>query len=76
MALVREPETEETEHISHRLPAGLVKRYRALVERGKKVRVNIPATYAEHFAVWLKETEDELTALNVSRLRNPTKTEE
>jgi hypothetical protein len=76
MALVKEPEREELEHISHRLPVAVVKRYRALVERGKKMRVNIPASYAEHFPLWLDEVEAELNNMNVSRLRTTTKTEE
>ena len=76
MALVKEPEREELEHISHRLPIAVVKRYRALVERGKKMRVNIPASYAEHFPRWLDEVEAELNNMNVSRLRTTTKAEE
>jgi len=76
MALVREPEHEETEHLNHRLPVAVVKRYRALVERGKKMRVNIPASYAEHFPRWLDEVEAELNNMNVSRLRTTTKAEE
>lgn len=76
MALVREPETQEMEHISHRLPVAVVKRYRTLVERGKKMRVNIPASYAEHFPQWLDEVEAELNNMNVSRLRTTTKTDE
>ena len=76
MALVREPEREEMEHISHRLPVAVVKRYRALVERGKKMRVNVPASYAEHFPLWLDEVETELNNMNVSRLRTTTKPDE
>ncbi|MBV8053925.1 MAG: hypothetical protein JO071_01650 [Deltaproteobacteria bacterium] len=76
MVLVREPEREEMEHISHRLPVAVVKRYRALVERGKKMRVNVPASYAEHFPLWLDEVETELNNMNVSRLRTTTKPDE
>jgi hypothetical protein len=76
MALVKEPEPQETEHLNHRLPVAVVKRYRALVERGKKMRINIPASYAEHFPKWLDEVEAELNNMNVSRLRTPAKGEE
>jgi hypothetical protein len=76
MALVKEPEKQEMAHINHRLPVAIVKRYHTLVERGKKMRVNIPASYAEHFPLWLDEVEAELNSMNVSRLRTTTKAEE
>jgi len=72
MALVKQPEPQEMEHISHRLPVAVVKRYRALVERGKKMRINIPASYAEHFPQWLDEVETELNSMNVKPLRTTT----
>jgi hypothetical protein len=76
MALIKEPEKQEMTIISHRLIATAVKRYHALVERGKKMRVNIPASYAENFYQWLDEAEAELNTMNVSRLRTTTKAEE
>ena len=75
MVLVKQPEPEAMEHIGHRLPVAVVKRYRALVERAKKMRINLPASYAEHFPQWLDEVEAELNSMNVSRLRT-TKTDE
>jgi hypothetical protein len=76
LALVKEPEKQETAHLSQRLPASVVKRYQALVERGKKLRVNVPASFAEHFPTWLDEVEAELNSMNVSKLRGTAKAEE
>jgi hypothetical protein len=76
MALIKEIEKPEMAHISHRLLASLVRRYHTLVERGKKMHVNIPASYADNFARWLDEAESELNTMNVSRLRTPAKVEE
>jgi hypothetical protein len=75
MALVREPEKQDMAHISHRLPAAVARRYHTLVERGKKMRVNVPASFTEHFSTWLDEVEAELNSMNVSKLR-PAKTDE
>lgn len=71
MALVKEPEKQDAAHLSHRLPTAVVKRYHALVERGKKLRINVPASFAEHFPAWLDEVETELNGMNVSKLRTP-----
>jgi hypothetical protein len=76
MALVKEPDKQETSHLNHRLPTAIVKRYHALVERGKKLRVNVPASFAEHFSTWLDEVETELNGMTVSKLRAPAKVEE
>ena len=76
MALVREPEKQEMTVISHRIPATLAKRYHTLAERGKKMRINVPASYVENFSKWLDEAETELNTMNVSRLRTPAKAED
>ena len=76
MALVREPEKQEMTVVSHRIPVVLAKRYQALTQRGKKMRVNIPASYIENLTKWLDEVEAELNTMNVSRLRTTTKAEE
>ena len=76
MALVRKPEKPEIAYISHRIIAPAVKRYHALSERGKKMHMDIPASYAENFYRWLDEAEAELNSMNVSRLRTTTKAEE
>jgi len=76
MSLIREPEKQEMAQISHRLPATVVKRYHALIERSKKLHVNLPASFTEHFTQWLDEVDAELNSMNVSRLRAPAKVED
>jgi len=68
MSLIREPEKQEMGHISHRLSATAVKRYRAQVKRGKKMRVNVPASSAKYFQSWLDEVEVELKSIKASQL--------
>jgi hypothetical protein len=75
MALIREPEKQELTQVSHRLPVATVRRYHALLERSKKLRVNLPASYAQHFSSWLDEVEAELNSMNVSKMR-PAKAED
>jgi hypothetical protein len=76
MALIRELEKQEMTQISHRIPSTVAKRYQTLLERSKKMRVNLPASFAQHFTSWLDEVEAELNTMNVSKLRTPAKAED
>jgi hypothetical protein len=71
MALIKEPEKEETDQLTFRMRVANVRRYRTLVERGKKLHVNIPASHEAGFEAWMTEAEAELNAMTVTKLRTP-----
>jgi hypothetical protein len=69
MTLEQEPEKPEMAYIRHQIPAAAVKRYRTLVKRAKKLRVNIPKSHIVAFIKWMDEAETELAAIKASQLQ-------
>ncbi len=70
MALVREPEKPETENFQCALPIPVVRRWKALIDRASKQRVNLRKAFGEHFPLWLDEVETELNAMTVRPIRS------
>ena len=69
MVLEQEPEKPETENFQCALPAAVVNRWKALLTRAAKQRVNLRKEFAKHFPLWLNEVETELNALTVRPIR-------
>ncbi len=70
MALTREPEKPETENFQCALPVAVVRRWKALIERASKQRVNLRKAFGEHFPIWLDEVETELNSMTVRPIRS------
>jgi hypothetical protein len=70
MALTREPEKPEAEYFQCSVPVTEVRRWKALVDRASKQRVNLRKAFAEHLPTWLDEVEAELNALTVRPIRS------
>jgi hypothetical protein len=70
MALTREPEKPETENFQCALPIAVVRRWKTLMERANKQRVNLRKAFGEHFITWLDEVEADLNAMTVRPIRS------
>jgi hypothetical protein len=70
MALTREPEKPETENFQCALPAPVIRRWKALMERASKQRVNLRKAFGDHFPTWLDEVEAELNTMTVRPIRS------
>jgi len=70
MALIREPEKPETENFQCPLPVPVVRRWKSLMERANKQRVNLRRAFADQFPTWLDEVEAELNTMTVRPIRS------
>lgn len=69
MALEREPEKPETENFQCSVPTAAVRRWKTLLDRASKQRVNLRKAFAKHFPVWLDEVEADLNSMTVRPIR-------
>lgn len=70
MALVREPEKQESDMFQCTMLATTVRRWQTLSERASKQRINLRKNFVEHFSTWLDEVEAELNAMTVRPIRS------
>jgi hypothetical protein len=70
MALTREPEKAETQNFQCPIPTITVRRWKTLVDRAGKQRINLRKAFAEHFNGWLDEVEAELNTMTVRPIRS------